>query len=205
MKKKTINAFTLVEMLIVIVIIGILIAALLPRMQAAQWRARDVSRKTALSQIQSAIVTYQWDFGRWPGCESATSCSTWNNWMGIESISDELKAAWMNWTPKDPLGSSVSWLGSGDKEHYAYLVMTRNWTSNGWFALMAKTEVAWWSNWVYCGAGTGNWEITSSVDVSSLNICQTVEKYTDGTSWCIANTGTCKYSQDEQLRYLITY
>ncbi|MBR7036564.1 prepilin-type N-terminal cleavage/methylation domain-containing protein [bacterium] len=36
MKKKTVNAFTLVEMLIVIVIIGILIAALLPRMQAAQ-------------------------------------------------------------------------------------------------------------------------------------------------------------------------
>ena len=36
MKKKTINAFTLVEMLIVIVIIGILIAALLPRMSAAQ-------------------------------------------------------------------------------------------------------------------------------------------------------------------------
>jgi prepilin-type N-terminal cleavage/methylation domain-containing protein len=36
MKKNKINAFTLVEMLIVIVIIGILIAALLPRMQAAQ-------------------------------------------------------------------------------------------------------------------------------------------------------------------------
>ena len=36
MKKRTISAFTLVEMLIVIVIIGILIAALMPRMQAAQ-------------------------------------------------------------------------------------------------------------------------------------------------------------------------
>ena len=67
MKKNTIKAFTLVEMLIVIVIIGILIAALLPRMQAAQGRARDVARKTALSQVQSAIVTYQGDHGRWPG------------------------------------------------------------------------------------------------------------------------------------------
>jgi prepilin-type N-terminal cleavage/methylation domain-containing protein len=36
MEKNTLKAFTLVEMLIVIVIIGILIAALLPRMQAAQ-------------------------------------------------------------------------------------------------------------------------------------------------------------------------
>ena len=71
MKKNTLKAFTLVEMLIVIVIIGILIAALLPRMQSAQGRARDVSRKTALSQIQSAIVTYQTDHGDWPQKESA--------------------------------------------------------------------------------------------------------------------------------------
>jgi prepilin-type N-terminal cleavage/methylation domain-containing protein len=61
MKKNTIKAFTLVEMLIVIVIIGILIAALMPRMQSAQGRARDVSRKNALSQIQTAIITSQQD------------------------------------------------------------------------------------------------------------------------------------------------
>ena len=61
MKKNTIKAFTLVEMLIVIVIIGILIAALMPRMQSAQGRARDVARKNALSQIQTAIVTSQQD------------------------------------------------------------------------------------------------------------------------------------------------
>lgn len=71
MKKFNLKAFTLVEMLIVIVIIGILIAALLPRMQAAQGRARDVARKTALSQIQSAIVTYQGDYGKWPEQENA--------------------------------------------------------------------------------------------------------------------------------------
>jgi prepilin-type N-terminal cleavage/methylation domain-containing protein len=61
MKKNTIKAFTLVEMLIVIVIIGILIAALMPRMQSAQGRARDVARKNALAQIQTAIITSQQD------------------------------------------------------------------------------------------------------------------------------------------------
>ena len=74
MKKFNLKAFTLVEMLIVIVIIGILIAALLPRMQAAQGRARDVARKTALSQIQSAIVTHQGDHGSWPGCDNNGTC-----------------------------------------------------------------------------------------------------------------------------------
>ncbi len=48
LRKKT---FTLIEMLIVVVIIGILAAALIPRLQGVQGRARDVQRKTGLSQI----------------------------------------------------------------------------------------------------------------------------------------------------------
>ena len=70
MKKNTIKAFTLVEMLIVIVIIGILIASLMPRMQTAQGRARDVARKNDLSQIQTAIITSQSDRGKWPGMDA---------------------------------------------------------------------------------------------------------------------------------------
>jgi prepilin-type N-terminal cleavage/methylation domain-containing protein len=66
MKKNTIKAFTLVEMLIVIVIIGILIASLMPRMQAAQGRARDVARKNDLAQIQTAIISSQSDRRDWP-------------------------------------------------------------------------------------------------------------------------------------------
>ena len=45
------KSFTLIEMLIVVVIIGILAAALIPRLQGVQGRARDVQRKTGLSQI----------------------------------------------------------------------------------------------------------------------------------------------------------
>ncbi|MDR3169168.1 MAG: prepilin-type N-terminal cleavage/methylation domain-containing protein [Candidatus Peribacteria bacterium] len=72
MKKANFKAFTLVEMLIVIVIIGILIAALLPRLQGAQGMARDTARQTALSQLQAAIVTYQSLNGRRPGSGEAT-------------------------------------------------------------------------------------------------------------------------------------
>ena len=50
-----IKAFTLIEMLIVIVIIGILAAALVPRLQSIQARARDADRAADTSQIYTAL------------------------------------------------------------------------------------------------------------------------------------------------------
>lgn len=52
------KAFTLVEMLIVVVIIWILIIALLPKFKWAQKSARDTSRKAHLSNYATAIVWY---------------------------------------------------------------------------------------------------------------------------------------------------
>ena len=46
--KKT---FTLIEMLIVVVIIGILAAALIPRLQDSQERTYDVNTLNAMKQI----------------------------------------------------------------------------------------------------------------------------------------------------------
>ena len=48
-------------MLIVIVIIGILAAALIPRLASARGRANDVARKADLAQVGAALVAYQID------------------------------------------------------------------------------------------------------------------------------------------------
>jgi general secretion pathway protein G len=63
MKLNMKKAFTLVEMLIVIVIIGILAAALIPRLTGVQSRARDVARVGDAQQIASALATWQLDNG----------------------------------------------------------------------------------------------------------------------------------------------
>lgn len=74
LKNKT---FTLIEMLIVIVIIGILAAALVPRLQSVQGRARDTKRKVDLRNIATALEVYRIDNNAYPPYPG--TYPTWTN------------------------------------------------------------------------------------------------------------------------------
>jgi general secretion pathway protein G len=64
--KKMNKAFTLIEMMIVVIIIGILMGALLPKLKGAQERARDTARKANLSTVSTALQMYYNDNGNYP-------------------------------------------------------------------------------------------------------------------------------------------
>jgi len=218
MKKNTIKAFTLVEMLIVIVIIGILIASLMPRMQSAQWRARDVARKNDLSQIQTAIITSQQDKWEWPQQTAAAA--------GIAvdgSLETDLQNAWMTQVPADPNGDNTFtglWAWGSTAWKYGYMVTKRNSIANWWFVLMARTEVEWSSNWVVCDATSGAWAcnvktdpdslencwiFTSASDLKNVTLCSKFTKSTGSTYKCGNDEGECYYDDEAQLRYILVY
>ncbi len=66
MPRRLRRAFTLVELLVVIAIIGVLVALLLPAVQAARESARRISCTNNLKQLTLAICNYETQLGVYP-------------------------------------------------------------------------------------------------------------------------------------------
>ena len=164
----------------------------------ANQKAKDVARKNDLSQIQTAIITFQQDRRQRPGMNTATEG------MPVSDIKDELKEIWMSIIPTDPIkNNKVIWLGSTEitEWEYPYLVIKRKWTNNWWFVLMAKTESEWESNWIVCenNSWLNNWYITNDIELNDIKLCEKV------TKWNSCSVNDCTYTNENELRYIVMY
>ena len=65
------SAFTLIELLIVIAIIGILMSLLFPAVNSAIDAARKTQAKNDVTQIATAVTAYETEYGRLPDTNSA--------------------------------------------------------------------------------------------------------------------------------------
>lgn len=192
-------------MLIVIVIIGILTAAIIPRLNSARGRANDVARKADLNQVATALITFQLDRWHFPWGNSG-----WT-WVTIDKISSELIEWGMTSIPKDPANSSrFSWSNALTNPsqpfnwYYVYQTVEKNWIPNGWFILMTQMESAGQANYLICWAEDIIWNPNSN-SYSNIELCSKIEKVEEGCTPASSSSTVCQYSSLDQLRHVYKY
>ena len=110
------RGFTIVELLIVIVVIGILAALVITTFTGIQQKARDTERTTDVKAIHGQVEAYYAQNGKYPTLANLND-STWRgtNMKGLDAEA-----------LKDPKGSAQTLVASPSGTAYSYAVTPAN-------------------------------------------------------------------------------
>ncbi len=113
------RGFTIVELLIVIVVIGILAALVITTFTGIQQKARDTERTTDVKAIHGQVEAYYAQNGKYPTLANLND-STWRG-TNMKGLDQEAL--------KDPKGSAYTLAGSAGANTYSYAVTAADGTT----------------------------------------------------------------------------
>lgn len=106
--------FTLIEVMVVVVILGILAAIVVPKIMSRPEQARIVKVKQDLSAIQSALDLYKLDNGFYPSTDQGLSA------LVKKPTSEPIPNSWksdgyLQQLPTDPWGRDYQYINDNEK------------------------------------------------------------------------------------------
>lgn len=104
------RGFTLVEIMVVVVILGILAALIVPRVVGRTDEARAVAAKQDVAAIMQALKLYRLDNGRYPTTEQGIAA------LVAKPQGEPVPTNWQKYldrVPKDPWGNPYQYLSPG--------------------------------------------------------------------------------------------
>lgn len=123
LKKIHIKGFTLVELLIVIVVLGILTSISIVAYNGSQGRARDSIRQNDISELAKGLELYYLDNHKYPVSGGATATTnTWNTTADASwaTLVTALKPYMDNNVPSDPKSTAGANIMTPNGYNYAY-------------------------------------------------------------------------------------
>ncbi|RCS56817.1 type II secretion system major pseudopilin GspG [Parvibium lacunae] len=108
------RGFTLIEVLVVIVILGILAALVVPKVLSRPDEARIVAAKQDISAILQALKIYRLDNQRYPTTEQGLAALVSKPTAGPQPLNWKA-GGYLDKVPKDPWGNPYLYLNPGVK------------------------------------------------------------------------------------------
>ena len=102
------KAFTLIELMIVVVILGLLATAVMPRILNRPEQARRAKAKIDVRNVESALALYKTDTGRFPTTSEGLQALVAN--PGIAGYNSD---CYLDKVPVDPWGKPYIYLSPG--------------------------------------------------------------------------------------------
>ncbi len=104
MKKKQ-QGFTIIELMIVVVILGVLATMIIPKILHRPDQAKQTKAKIDIKQIESALASFRIDTGRFP-----TTSEGLEVLVKDTGIKDYAPGGYLEKVPKDPWGKPYLYL-----------------------------------------------------------------------------------------------
>jgi general secretion pathway protein G len=107
-KHHTHRAFTLIELMIVVVILGLLATVIMPRILDKPEKARRAKAKFDITSFETALRLFHTDIGRFPSTSEGIEALVAN--PGIKNYNDK---GYLDKIPNDPWGNPYIYMSPG--------------------------------------------------------------------------------------------